>query len=515
MQDVKELSQLHAVRAIGELIRRRWGLWCGLLAPDGEAIPIGASHAPVELPACVHLKTRGDERGSCASSVRRWAAAGVEGDLLRQEVAELRCHAGLTALLRPVEVDGEVLATFYASGFWRAEADEVEEGAWLSRRLRALGIEGVSASTPQLDSSARAWVGELMDAACREIGRYVAQQRRQGRSATRRQVAGRRYAGIIGQSAPVMELFRLLDKVASSDSTVLIQGENGTGKELIARAVHFHSRRRERPFVVQNCSALNDNLLDSELFGHKKGSFTGAVADKQGLFAIADGGTFFLDEVGDMSPTLQVKMLRVLQEGTFLPVGDTVVRRVDVRIIAATNRPLKAMVREGTFREDLYYRLNVINIAVPALRERREDIKVLAEHFLRQVVDLEGGLGPRAFKRLSAAALRRLMSYSWPGNVRELENEIERLVVLAGDVDEISEALLSPRVLSAQLDPTLDDAPRRDLPGALETLERRMLLESLRRTGWNKTRTAQELGISRRNLIRKVDRYDLEKLRES
>src|SRR5207245_722941 len=192
------------------------------------------------------------------------------------------------------------------------------------------------------------------------------------------------YDAIIGKSRPMQDLYRLLDKVIDSDSTVLVHGENGTGKELVARAIHYNSARSNQRFVVQNCSAFNDNLLDSELFGHKRGSFTGAIADKQGLFEVAHEGTFFLDEIGDMSPALQVKVLRVLQEGTFIPVGGTDVRRVDVRVVAATNRDLKRMVERGEFREDLYYRVHVINLTIPPLRERREDIPALVEHFLKK-----------------------------------------------------------------------------------------------------------------------------------
>src|SRR5690606_18861281 len=189
-----------------------------------------------------------------------------------------------------------------------------------------------------------------------------------------------KYDNMIGKSKPMQELYSLLDKIKSAESTVLIQGENGTGKELIAKAIHYNSPRKDKSFIIQNCSAFNDNLLESELFGHVKGSFTGAVRDKKGLFEQAHKGTFFLDEIGDTSPTMQVKLLRVLQEGTFIPVGSTEPRRVDVRIIAATNRDLKDMVEKGTFREDLYYRLNVIHIRVPSLYERKEDIPLLIEY---------------------------------------------------------------------------------------------------------------------------------------
>jgi transcriptional regulator with PAS, ATPase and Fis domain len=312
---------------------------------------------------------------------------------------------------------------------------------------------------------------------------------------------------LIGRARPMQELYRVLDKVVESETTVLIQGENGTGKELIARAIHFNSPRSGRRFVVQNCSAFNDNLLDSELFGHKKGAFTGAIADKQGLFEVADGGTFFLDEIGDMSPMLQVKLLRVLQEGTFIPVGDTNTRKVDVRIIAATNRDLKKMVDRSEFREDLFYRVNVINIVAPPLRDRKDDIPVLVEHFLKK-----HGRPRGKARKLSRGCLERLIEYAWPGNIRELENEIERLVVLAGEEKTIGEELLSTRIRTrtqGSPDAAAGGEPS-GLPDAVAALERSMITEVLRRHHGNKTRAATELRISRRNLIRLVQKYKLE-----
>jgi two-component system response regulator HupR/HoxA len=337
------------------------------------------------------------------------------------------------------------------------------------------------------------------------------------------------FGGIVGNSAPMKSLFRMLDRIRNSDATVLVLGENGTGKELVARAIHKQSRREHKQFVATNCSAFNDNLLESELFGHKRGAFTGAVVDKPGLFAVADGGTFFMDEVGDMSPALQVKLLRVLQEGTFIPVGGTEYKKVDVRIIAATNRDVTAMVKEGSFREDLYYRLHVVTLKVPPLRDRKEDIPILVEHFLRRLAEREGrqkGLTPRALNQLGA--------HEWPGNVRELENEMERAWVLSGDDRVIDEELLSPTVRrnrpmtapismmpSASAPPpnagTTEPAPASQvgmpsLPDAVEALERRMIVEELKRYRGNKTRAAEALGISRRNLIRKVQGYGLEEV---
>ncbi|MEJ7600704.1 MAG: sigma 54-interacting transcriptional regulator [Kofleriaceae bacterium] len=313
------------------------------------------------------------------------------------------------------------------------------------------------------------------------------------------------FYGIFGSAPAMQELYDLLERVSPSESTVLVQGENGTGKELVSRAIHQASPRRDRKFVVTNCSAFNDNLLDSELFGHKRGAFTGAVVDKPGLFEIADTGTFFLDEIGDMSPTLQVKVLRVLQEGTFNRVGDTDMRKVDVRIIAATNRDLRAMVAAGQFREDLFYRIHVLTVALPALRERPEDIPLLAEHFLSR------HRGKRS-KRLDPDCAARMLAYAWPGNVRELENEIERLVVLAGDAPTIGADLLSPRIRDWSPDPDAQAAELANgsLPAAVEALERKMIGAAMRRHAGNKTRAAEDLKVSRRNLIRLVQKYQLE-----
>jgi transcriptional regulator with PAS, ATPase and Fis domain len=314
---------------------------------------------------------------------------------------------------------------------------------------------------------------------------------------------------MIGKSKPMQELYSLLDKIKSAESTVLVQGENGTGKELIAKAIHYNSPRKDKSFVIQNCSAFNDNLLESELFGHVKGSFTGAIKDKKGLFEQAHKGTFFLDEIGDTSPTMQVKLLRVLQEGTFTPVGSTEPRRVDVRIIAATNRDLKEMVEKGTFREDLYYRLNVINLRVPPLRERKEDIPILIEHFMNKS-QAEGA----EKKIITKRALEKLYDHAWPGNIRELQNEIERLVVLAGSETKISAEMLSGRIMEdhnkAKVQGTRLQGKLKD---ALEELEIEMIREGLRRTGWNKSKLAKELGISRAGLIMKVEKYGLDKRR--
>lgn len=315
-----------------------------------------------------------------------------------------------------------------------------------------------------------------------------------------------KYDNMIGKSKVMQNVYSLLDKIKHSETTVLIQGENGTGKDLIAKSIHYNSSRKDKPFIIANCSAFNDNLLESELFGYMKGSFTGAIKDKKGLFEAAHRGTFFLDEIGDTSPQMQVKLLRVLQEGTFTPVGSTETKKVDVRIIAATNRNLKEMVENGEFREDLYYRLNVINLTVPSLRDRKEDIPLLAEAFLNKN-------STEANKKIiTKRALEKLYDYQWPGNVRELQNEMERILVLSSNENKITADMLSPKIgESTETNKIQGARVSGKLKDALEDLEREMIKEGLRRTGWNKSRLAKELGISRAGLIMKVEKYALEK----
>ncbi len=381
------------------------------------------------------------------------------------------------------------------------EQRPTETAAFAPLDLEAPLAAGLAVLASSLGEAELALVESMLKEAALDVAAAL-----HDRDAPAAEAPGRRtsYHGIIGAASVMQDMYVMLDRAAPSDSTVLIQGENGTGKELVARAIHEGSERRDRRFVITNCSAFNDNLLDSELFGHKRGAFTGAVADKPGLFELADAGTFFLDEIGDMSPTLQVKVLRVLQEGTFNRVGDTETRKVDVRIIAATNRDLQAMVANGQFREDLFYRIHVINVLLPSLRERRDDIPLLIEHFLARH-------RRQRPKRLMPECAARMLTYPWPGNVRELENEIERLVVLAGDELMIGLELLSPRIRQwAPAEDEVSEVEPDSLPAAVEALERRMISAAMRRHGGNKTRAAEELKVSRRNLIRLVQKYQLE-----
>ncbi len=306
---------------------------------------------------------------------------------------------------------------------------------------------------------------------------------------------------IVGRAPAVVEMLRLVDRVATTDAPILIQGESGTGKELVARAIHFGSKRAGAEFVAENCAAVAETLLEAELFGHKKGAFTGADRDRQGLFEIANGGTLFLDEVGDMSLDMQKKLLRVLQEGEVRPVGARDNRKVDVRIVAATNRDVDAMMKEGTFREDLYYRLNVVRLRIPALRERREDLPLLVDYFLEATARESG----RARARVSDRAMKALMRHNWPGNVRELQNEIRRAAIMADGL--IDPEHLSPQVLGSA---GTDGIPTGGtLKGAKLSLERKMIEAALKRTGGNVAAAARELGVHRPQLSVLIGKHGL------
>ena len=311
---------------------------------------------------------------------------------------------------------------------------------------------------------------------------------------------------LIGNSPKMLHIFKLVRKVMDTPTTVLLLGETGTGKELLAKIIHYNSNRKNKMFVAQNCGAIPDTLLQSELFGHVKGAFTGAVKNKKGLFELADKGTIFLDEIGDTSPALQLGLLRVLQEGEIKPVGSNETIKVDVRVIAATNRDINAEVRAGNFREDLFYRLSVFPIKMPALRQRREDIPELVRYFIGKYSERIG----KQIRGVEPAVLAKFQQADFPGNIRELENEIERMVTLADEDTIISEDLLSARF--KQMDMEMADiyAKEENLKKAIEHLEQSMIRRALKQTKGNILRSAAQLGVSRVGLHKMIKRHEIE-----
>ena len=323
---------------------------------------------------------------------------------------------------------------------------------------------------------------------------------------TKREIHSR----IIGTSPAIQKIFGDIELISNSDITALIVGETGTGKELIARLIHKNSTRKDRKFIVQDCGSIPDSLLESELFGHKKGAFTGAVSDKRGLLEVADGGTIFLDEIGETSPAMQVRLLRFLQEGEIRAVGSETTKKVDVRVLSATHRNLLDGIKEGTFRSDLYYRISTFPIFVPPLRVRREDIPLLAAHFL----SMYNKKNSKANKRLSREAINLLLLYDFPGNVRELENEIERSATMANNSDLILPEHLSERIREIQDSQSKSKGlllrGRGKLTEMVEELERKVIENALIHHKGNKTKTASELGLSRLGLRKKMVRYRLQ-----
>jgi two-component system response regulator HupR/HoxA len=372
---------------------------------------------------------------------------------------------------------------------------------WDNRELQAIVRRGMETYRLRVQNA------QLLGENTRLVGELkAANEALEHENRALRSEVGDRYrlGTMIGASQPMQEVFRLLEKAAHSAATVLLAGETGTGKELVARQVHDSGPRRGRTFVAVNCGSLPDTLLESELFGHVKGAFTGALRDRRGLFEEAHGGTVFLDEIGEMSPSMQIKVLRVVEDGCVRPVGASQNLRVDVRLVCATNRDLRAEVEAGTFRRDLFYRLNVFPIALPPLRGRDGDVTLLATHFLHRYDSATA----KGLRGISPPALRCLQHYPWPGNVRELKNEIERAVALAEPGDTIDLQHLSPEVTgdrelvaAAQGNGTLTDR--------LDRIEQLLIVDELRRHGENRTHTARTLGISVRALQKKIGKYGL------
>lgn len=502
----EDFDRLRVIRKIKSIVSQWWGVEIFFADEKGNIQNLSKNNPPTFSNTVVNMILK----KSLGFELLNNHAASIIKKLKKEGTITTPWEVGFDAVAFPIKINSDISGAVIASGFF---SNPDRQKNILYKTLRDLSyvssdIDKAIKSVVTISNEELGKFYELVELIASEIETLNEEisSRENKISELNKELGTRyRYDSMVGKSAPMQKLYSLLDKIKNSTSTVLIQGENGTGKELIAKAIHYNSPRKDKIFVIQNCSAFNDNLLESELFGHVKGSFTGAMKDKKGLFEMANGGTFFLDEIGDMSLTMQVKMLRVLQEGTFTPVGSTETKKVNVRIIAATNRNLKDMITNNEFRKDLFYRINVINIQVPSLKERKDDIPLLCEYFLDKVHKETGYVK----KKLSKKTLAKLIEYDWAGNIRELENEIERLTVLSGE-----DLIIEPDVLSERiLETTKKEASEYtgNLKDAIESLELELIKSGLERTNGNKSKLAQELGISRANLIAKVEKFGLDK----
>jgi transcriptional regulator with PAS, ATPase and Fis domain len=505
---VRQYEQVPWLMQMRELARRWWGV--EVIYIDKTDSPVFLSGQPSRIKNRVCAICLSNEKGAhlchmamvkAQAEARRMGKSG--GGLL-----SYNCHLGQVTMVVPVSIEKRYSGSIYTTGFFDHELSRAERSELLDAGGRinpALGNEEILSSVPVLTPEHVEQLNDVLQLGAWAIVSLNAEMRAKEEeiASLKQRLERQGYAGLVGSSSVMQEVYHLVDRVAADDCTVLVRGASGTGKELVARAIHQQSHRVKGPFVVQNCSAFNDNLLESELFGHVRGSFTGAVSDKKGLFEIASGGTLFLDEVAEMSAALQAKLLRVLQDQTFWPVGATTPKSSDVRIVAATHRDLEQMVQQESFREDLYYRVNVITITLPPLRERRSDIPQLVRHFLKR---RGGGL------KITADAMRYLTDYDWRGNVRELANEIERMTVLAAGRKELDVDLISPRIRSSfESDGNGggDQVPRGTLREAMEQLEARMIRSALAECSGNRSHAAKMLGIARSNLINKIKSYNI------
>jgi transcriptional regulator with PAS, ATPase and Fis domain len=485
------------------ILKDAFGLELLVLGAAGPAAHVRGGVMQSSSEACrVALFTR-DGFAKCDAFYREVAAGGPEARA---------CHLGLTAVAVPAVVEGVTIAHVCASGFVATGIGTVPPVPpdKLANALRALDPHLADPSEPVrklpvVKGDRIEAVKAILRAAATEIADHAGEVQRRGRRGS--DLPGR--FGLVGGSPRMTEVFELLERVMKSHATVLVTGESGTGKELVARALHDHGPRKGKPFVAQSCGAIPDDLLESLMFGHVRGAFSGAIRGSTGLFGAADGGTLFLDEVGEMSASLQVKVLRVLQDGTYTPVGATSPRKADVRVITASHRDLAQLVERGEMRQDLFYRLHVLTIRMPPLRERAGDLPLLVQKFLREM--------PGAPSVVSDAAWRCLERYEWPGNVRELRSEIERWQVTAMGAKEIGPEHLSASVREAGgysgerggVAAQAAAGGEGSLDEAVEGLERAIITRGLERTKGNRTQLAKELKISRTTLNERIRRYGL------
>ncbi|MDR4506084.1 MAG: sigma 54-interacting transcriptional regulator [Candidatus Scalindua sp.] len=434
----------------------------------------------------------------------------------KQKPFTYKCHTGLYGIVVPIIVKGKCVGAMIGSGMKLSNAE------YSGQQIQSTDLSKPGLDTPQarecfeslklLSQHSEEYALDFMKLVAQDIMIYY-KMLQDKELLIRKRVSmlnntyQEKYKDIIGVSAVMKKVFHLLDLIENTEKPVLIEGETGTGKELLAAAIHYNSPRKDKVFIIQNCSAFNDALLTSELFGHEKGSFTGAASEKKGLFQIADGGTLFLDEIGEMNIESQAKLLRILENGSFYRLGGTKLVKVNVRIIAATNRKLEDMVKQGLFRKDLYYRINTLPIFVPPLRNRKEDIIPLVYHFLESYIKMQN----LQTKEIDQDVFRMLVAYDWPGNIRELKNVVERLVIMSGEERSLKADLLSTQLKITSFPGLLikKGLHNSKLKNIIRSVEKEIIENELNKSKWNKTISARNLGMSRASLNIKIEQYGI------
>lgn len=459
-------------------------------------------------PICAAIRSTKEGLAKCAGCWQNIVTDAVE----QGKTVTSTCHAGLVETATPIKLGNQLLGVFRYGEYIRdtensITAERVKENA------QQLGVDTNKAhntmeATPYFSEEKEGMIISVVEMMADEIGTYVREMHHDHEDYP--DASDHNYGGIITQDPTILNIIKQLKMVAASDSSVIIYGESGTGKELIAKQIQSNSERVDKPFVTINCAALTETILEAELFGYKKGAFTGANSDKKGLFEVADGGTVFLDEVGEMSLSLQVKLLRLIQEGTFMRVGDTRNDSVDVRVVSATHQDLSKLIDLGRFREDLYYRLAVVELTLPPLRDRKGDVQLLANHFLKLFQEKIGKEGIK----LSQEAMTIFDDYYWPGNIRELSNEIERIVAMVPPHSLVHQNELSRKFYYEQPIDTGRELELEDegaIKEMVETFEKNLLVKYLNKYQWNKSKVARLCGITRQGLNKKISKYRLDR----
>lgn len=496
-----------AIRRMVQLAQRSYGVRINFVDERGwlQGVEAGRFFNPVnQLLATLSAAAEGFK-------AKRDAAFRLASDVTNVRIPKRAVtEIGTSLLAVPLVVDGKYAGYVYADDFFeteRLEQQKVQFGNFYARKIADLpDLKTQMGEIPVLNNNEVSYLIDILEGIAEELtGFFVATVAASIKEVESGLITipGFKNNYIIGTSALVRELVVMLSRIAGSDATVLVTGESGVGKELVAKTLHENSKRSKKDFVAVNCGAFHETLLESELFGHIKGAFTGATDSRIGYFERAHSGSLFLDEIGETSPATQVKMLRFLQEGTFIPVGDSKERSSNVRIVAATNRDLKQMMKRGDFREDLFYRLRVIHVNVPSLRERREDIPLLVNFFMNK--HREGN----EISVIPADTMDYLTGYHWPGNIRQLENEIKRICVLARGDKEVSAEVLSDDIVSSRKSKREFGKINDSLKKNLDDRERIAIIEGLSRTSGNKTRLARDLGMSRSLLSTKIKKYGI------